>query len=213
MNLNMLPAVVKRQIASAQIPVVYEEACAALAACRTIDEGKYWRDKAEALAAWAKIHRSDRAAIESRRLKLHAYRRMSELADELRPARTGTGKGGGKGSRKILEQHGFSTSEVSAMRIVGGLTEREFTKKVESDSPPSPHMIRKEKVFGSDAWRLLYNGSASCRSFCRGSDAVTVAKRIDNADIDKARELAVEISEWFDAFESALPKQRKARAA
>src|ERR1700722_7297053 len=75
------------------MPVEYVEACKALAACVTIDEAKRWADKAEALAAWAKIYRSDEASVQAARLKLHAYRRMGKLAEEIRPLRHIGGQG------------------------------------------------------------------------------------------------------------------------
>lgn len=67
------------------VPVEYETAINALVACRSIDEAKYWSDKSDALAAWAKIYHSDKAAREAKALKLWAFRRMGQLAAELRP--------------------------------------------------------------------------------------------------------------------------------
>lgn len=64
------------------VPVEYEAACNALAQCVDLDEAKYWSDKADALAAWAKIYRDDRISAQAKRLKLKAYRRMGELAAE-----------------------------------------------------------------------------------------------------------------------------------
>lgn len=36
------------------VPVEYEAAVKSLQACATLDEAKYWSDKSDALAAWAK---------------------------------------------------------------------------------------------------------------------------------------------------------------
>ena len=75
------------------VPVEYERACTALAECQTIDEAKYWDNKADALAAWAKIYNNDQAGLEAKRLKLHAYRRMGEIAREIIPKGTSGGVG------------------------------------------------------------------------------------------------------------------------
>lgn len=52
-----------------RLPVEYEQAVAALSACCSIDEAKTWSDKADALAAWAKIYRSRDADRQARRLR------------------------------------------------------------------------------------------------------------------------------------------------
>src|ERR1700690_2101621 len=71
------------------MPVEYETALQALQECITLEDTKYWSDKADALAVWAKIFHSDDAARKAKQLKLKAFRRMGELARELRPGKRG----------------------------------------------------------------------------------------------------------------------------
>src|SRR5208282_4621524 len=80
------------------VPVEYETAITALTECAHLDEAKYWDNKADALAAWAKIYHSDECARKAKMLKMHAYRRMGQLAGELRP----------KMPVRILQEQGLS---------------------------------------------------------------------------------------------------------
>ena len=51
------------------VPVEYEVAIRALTECTTLDESKYWSDKSDALAAWAKIYHSDDAGRKAKLLE------------------------------------------------------------------------------------------------------------------------------------------------
>lgn len=93
---TQLPTTVRERMKTIAMPVVYEDACKALVACTTLDEAKYYSDKSDALAAWAKIYKSDEAAMAAKRLKLHAYRRMSELAEEIAATLSSRPKSAGK---------------------------------------------------------------------------------------------------------------------
>jgi NTP pyrophosphatase (non-canonical NTP hydrolase) len=81
--IKRLPVVVRDRMPATPMPVQYEEACRLLAECLTLDESKLWADRADMLAAWAKLYKSDEAAIAARRLKLKAFRKMGELAEEI----------------------------------------------------------------------------------------------------------------------------------
>src|SRR5688572_2684465 len=96
--------------AAPKLPVEYSAAITAIAVCRTIDDGKYWSDKADALAAWAKIYKDDVVAREARSLKLHAYRRIGVLAAEIRPLKF-RGRGGAVGPNSLLVENGFSLTK------------------------------------------------------------------------------------------------------
>ena len=96
------------------MPVQYEEALKALEACTSLDETTVWSNAADALAAWAQIYRSDEAELKAKRLRLHAYRRMGQLARDLRPP--GKMKGGGyrgcqgklPGAISLLQEYGLT---------------------------------------------------------------------------------------------------------
>ncbi len=168
-KVSKLPAVTQDVVAqrmhTVQVPVIYEEACKALAACTTVDEGKYWSDKATALAAWAKIHGSRKAEAEAARLKLHAFRRMGALALELRPPdgvetpqerkqreieakkRYIARKRGldmplrsrsRPGAQSLLIDSGLSPREAGAALRISRVEDKLFTDEVERQKPRSP---------------------------------------------------------------------------
>lgn len=212
----------KGKIAEAKLPVAYDEACRALAECQNIDEAKYWDNKADALAAWAKIYRSDRAAIEARRLKLHAYRRMGEIAKELR-------KGGKKqdgtlakgspafagqlpGARSLLIEAGLSKSQAGYAVAMAGLERQKFDGYVSEASPPSPSRIVKVKGSPNPDWTVVRTHLHALRTELRKHDPADMGMSIKHEirygriQAEAARELVDDVIEWLDRFERALPK-------
>lgn len=248
-EVQKLPAVtrdiVAQRMRNTSIPVVYEEACKALAACVTIDEGKYWADKAEALAAWAKIYKSKQAETEAKRLKLHAYRRMGQIAEELRPTvnvryttdkerklvladrrkarRKGThipeASGQKPGAVSLLVEHGIPTGLAVQIKRISRIEEKDFKEIVSRDEPPSTTKAAvmgigtsgiRTKGISSGSYREFSQGSSSCpislRSWTRKHSAVELAQGMTVDEAKKAREIVIELQEWLDAFEQALPK-------
>ena len=129
------------------VPVEYEAACKALQACIDIDEAKYWADKADALAAWAKVYRDDKVGRQAKQLKLLAYRRIGELARELRPqGSAGSGKiidgkklrGRLKGPKSLLREHGMPSGLANAATRLSRLPKSKFDEIVNQPVPPAP---------------------------------------------------------------------------
>lgn len=221
MDTSKLSVEVRHKIKSAKVPVIYEEAVRAIATCRTIDEGQYWSEKADALAAWAKIYRSKDAEVEARRLKLHAYRRMGELAEELRPNNTyipGV-RGQKPGSASLLIESGLSKSQANLIKNVARVPKSKFDSLIESKKPPTPNQI---KVFGlglagkvgpisSDSYRIFTNNQSAVgfRSTCRKYPAAELARGIDPGEVAKCKNLIAELQEWLDEFEQNLPKEKR----
>lgn len=209
-----LPTTIRERMKTTAMPIVYEEACKALAACITIDEAKYFSDKAEALAAWAKIYRSDQAAVEAKRLKLWAYRRMSELADELRPrhgviaAKGSKGfKGAAPGPMALLQEQGFRRGDAILIRSVGNLPAREFESIIRSPKVPTPSMIANSRKHGSKAWRLfMQNVSGTMGAYCRRNSPSDLAREMTQDEAIRCRKIVLEIQGWLDEFEQHLPK-------
>lgn len=235
--LKKLPVSVRDRMATVPMPVEYEAACKALAACESIDEGKYWSDKADALAAWAKIYKSDEAAVAARRLKLQAFRRMGQIAEELRPPaekwtkerhaayerdrRAGKvpPKSRNKGAHSLLIEHGFSKNVAPTILAAARAPEAEFEKLVEKGAGviraglAGRGLGRCNRQLKSDAWTWLLDTRFSgpklrdVRTAIRGRDPKDVAFLIAPGEVQQARELALELIEWLDAFEQALPKE------
>lgn len=190
------------------VPVEYETAIGALQACVTLDESKYWSDKADALAAWAKIYRSDDASRKAKMLKLHAYRRMGELAREL-------GKQSG-GALPVLQDAGLRGYQARAAMTASRLPVREFNSLVNSEKPPSPSSLRlyAEGRESSDSWMTLSgrmqgsnNSFTGFRAFVRRHDAKELAHGLTKDEAAIVREGIEEITDWLDEFEQHLPRR------
>lgn len=213
MRVNQLPAVIQRKIPGAQLPVQYEEACKALVACTTIDEVKYYSNKADALAVWAKMFKDNTASLAAKRLKLHAYRRMGSLAGELRPTRRLGARGVSKGPFSLLMENGLNADNARAARRLAKMVDDNFIKLVDLPKPPSPLSTTLYRVNGSEAWRVFSRvaGVGTFRAFCRRHAAKQLARGLTHDESIKAREMVIECIEWLDEFVQHLPKAKPAQ--
>lgn len=217
------------------VPIEYETALNALTACVTLDEAKYWSDKADALAAWAKIYHSDDAERKARMLKLHAYRRMGELAQQLRPGggrhrvhetkkdrdnawrerkRLGipaphTPLGSRPGPLSLLRENGLPPERARSALAVARLPEPIFAAAVNAKRPPSPTRLR-DLSRESFLWRELNVQLHALRRFMQQHQPREVVQVAGSA-VDTARELSIEIQEWLDEFERCLPKKKECK--
>lgn len=202
------------------VPVEYESAITALIACMSIDDAKYWSDKSDALAAWAKIYKQDETGRQAKRLKLHAFRRMGEIAAELQGDRPSRGRGN-KGPGTTLIASGLSARNATAAVRLSRAPQPKFNTLVERAVSVGRANSELIGVSGanyrrsSDSWRWLTSTTApenstphllSVRSALRRRAAKEVAAGISDGEIIAARSLAVELMEWLDEFEQYLPK-------
>lgn len=187
------------------VPVEYESAVKSLVACTTIDEAKYWSDKADALAAWAKIYKSDEAGLQAKRLRLHAYRRIGVLAIELNPRKY-------NGALKLLRSKGFAAHSANEACTVAKISEEKFHNILQAKSPPAPSGLIIKRPGASESWRRLAQGSGSgavslvaFAHYCRKTDP-TIARDLAADEAKRARGLIQEISEWLDELDANLRK-------
>lgn len=192
------------------VPVEYETAINALVACQTLDEAKYWSDKADALALWAKLYREDKALIEAKRLKLHAFRRCGEIAAELRPDgyRQG-GKGRHKGALSLLVEKGWKQGAARCATQLARMPPKKFEPLIRMPDPPSPAKVVRAMVSGSDGWKLLRNSNAlhAFASFCRNHEPGALASTLTDDEGRVFRNLAATIIVWLREFESCLKEK------
>jgi hypothetical protein len=193
------PSVVVRLPKDMPMPVVYTDAVTALTRCRTLDEAKYFSDKAEALAAWAKIYNSNQASVEATRLKWHAYRRMGVLAEELMPKADQRG-----GATALLKEQGFSHSTASVIRRVARLTHGEFKELVDQERPYAPSVVRHYDRQGTDSWITFQDHIGRLRLFCDKHDAKEFANELAPDERKRAKLIMGDIMEWCDQFERHL---------
>lgn len=193
------------------VPVEYEAAVTALEACVALDEAKYWNNAADALAAWAKIHHSDEIVRKAKMLKLHAYRRMGQLAEELRPAgRKLSGEGATKGSlpgpRSLLEEHGLTTAMAGAARVLARLPQRQFDAVLRN--PVSPVTV-KQQLQDNTLWRQVARQAQSFRSVTRRYTPPEVMATMTDDEVESAQRLFTEIVEWIDDVQQRIAKRSK----
>lgn len=229
MRMNQLPAVIKREIPNAKMPIIYENAVRDLAACRSIDEALFFKNKSEALAVWAKIYKDGIASREARALKLHAYRRLGEIAHELRPKQllkvrkrgrirtTGCPSGLPPGPIALLCANGLSSNSANVASRMAKIGKLQFDKIVNSPKPPTPHFLAKHELkAGSESWRIFSSAFPGAppafRSFCRRNPAAAFAIGMTNDEAAKVRQMIPEMQDWLDTLEQHLPKEKKGRS-
>lgn len=199
--------------ADAKLPIHYETACRELVLCRTIDEAKYWDDKSQVLAAWSKIYRSQDAAIEAKRLRLHAYRRMGELAAELRPVSREVVENVGSrfkpGPSSLLREHGLNTVQVNSSRFLANLPKADFEQIVASPQPPSPGTARHRSMSSSTEWSLIRSAIWQLRSNCGKMTAEELARSLNAAEAASASQLVGPLLDWFVSFGQHLAERRR----
>lgn len=195
------------------MPVQYEQALQALQECIDLDEAKIWDNKADMLAAWAKMFHHPEAERKAHALKLHAYRRMDQLSRELRP-NPEVRKGQYRyqpGPRSLLREAGLTRAQAGAAATLGKMTTEKFDELVNLPRPPSPMTAdRQSRPFNkSEAWRKLVWSGASLsgfRGFCRANPAKELARALTSEEGHSARIYITDIQEWLDEFEQYLPK-------
>lgn len=185
------------------IPVCYETACRALTECLNINEAKLWDDRAEALAAWAKIYHDNDAARKARALKLHAYRRMGQLSRELTKDRPKFDEHGPvKGARGLLIEKGLKVNDADACIRLAKARDSSFQKAINSPKPPAPSAFM-QKVRGEDMTDmavLVRRAFVEAGPFCKKTTAAEAASSISVDERDKFREHLTPIYEWLDDF-------------
>jgi hypothetical protein len=129
-------------VQTAQLPGRYEAAKVALRECARIDECKDWRDKALAMASYARQAQDETLMKLAVRIQARASRRSGELMKlfQRQGARTELSEGS---DTKLLTQRqaaveaGISKSQEVQARRIAEIPEEEFEALVESDDPPT----------------------------------------------------------------------------
>jgi hypothetical protein len=212
-----LPTYIDTDFSTAIVPLEYVKAVKALKACQTIDDAKQWEGKAEALAAWAKIYKNDQAGKEARRLKLHAYRKMGQLAEQLRPTQKATSI---PGANSLLEEHGLPQHKAMQALQLSRATEPEFDTAIK-EARGICHTAYQFRGRGrsnvgkyetnSDAYAWLCGrGSAlsvfSFRSKLLSREPREVALALAPDERERARAVAIDIVNWLDELDRCIPR-------
>jgi hypothetical protein len=199
----------KPPVKQVKLPVIYEDAIRDLIICQTLDEAKYFADKAEALTAWARIYKNDQAGMEARRLKLHAYRRMGILAAEIQQQQKIRIHRGGwtPGPQAMLMESGLSKSQSLQARRLARQAQSDFDSMVNLPRPPTTTTAGNRFLGNStQCWREFMRGPAMFKGFCHGHPAKTLARGLSLDESKIAIKTILAIQEWVDEFEQYIPK-------
>lgn len=176
------------------LPAEYEEAIHAIQACVTLDEAKYWDNKADVLAAWSKIYHSNEVERQARILKLHAYRRMSDLLAETKKHRKTPDS-----PTKVLRAGGMSAKQVQGVMAVGKMPKADFDRVLAAEKIPTPTAL----IPGQLRRHATSAGGASLESlrafhyFTERVDAKSIAHGMSPKDRTWAMRVATEVIDWL----------------
>lgn len=222
MNLNQLPAVVKQQIPTAQLPARYEAAKQALSECVRLDECKEWANRMTAIASYARQARDRTLEETAIRIRHRAYRRLGEMLSDL-PAGKKLPEGGWVNERKdAAKRIGISTQESGRLVRIASVPKPVFEKKVEQSPPASLKDLDPGwtaslvKRMSSDeaqgnAFIEIHNALAPiAKIVCmdrRSADSVAIdiiASKVPEQHLHALRVSALMVSEWLDCIEQRL---------
>lgn len=190
---------------NAKIPIQYEQAIKALEACQTIDEARYFDNKADALAAWAKIYNDDRAATAARVLKLHAYRRIGALAEQIRPANQPENKGAfRKGSRSVLMSSGFNHNQSVGAIAVARMPAKDFERVVAQKRPPAPSTLVHADLRKNPEAARLATRFTGLLSFFRKVDVAALVAGMDARERQASQKRVDEMRTHIQKLQAAL---------
>lgn len=175
-------------------------------------ETKAWNDKAEALAAWARVYSDERILREAKALKLHAYRQIGRLADAMRiqmPKGKGYRSIGGssRGAHSLLQEQGFSKTRASDALKIGRMDQKKFDEVVARSKPPSPSTVVSYELRSNPEWAKVSNRMAIFLTAIRKQNASKLAGTMNAQQRQKALEMMGEAKNWMQDFWSALIQQ------
>jgi hypothetical protein len=142
MKASQLPASLP-SISKAKLPEVYENARAALQKCERIDECKSWKDKAAAMASYAKQSQDETLLNTALKIKALATRRCGELMEQFRKPEPGQPRKNGGGSPPILtasgaaRDAGLSRDQKRQALRIAAIPRAEFDELVEAERIPT----------------------------------------------------------------------------
>jgi hypothetical protein len=151
---------------------------------------------------------SDETLIRAKQLKLHAFRRMGQLANELQPAKARklNGRGAVPGPVRLLVEKGLRKSEAGAARRLAKLTEESFEKLLAQ--PKGPTTIAMHSYSMSPVWRGFTLTAGSLRSYAKRTPAAQLAITAkSNPKHEKlARSLVTDLTAWLTTLSEELTK-------
>lgn len=199
---NIVPITDEVNASTVALPGVYTKAVQFIRDTVTLDEAKHWIDKSEALNAWAQMYHDDQVGDASKRLRLHAYRRMGQLAQELQPTKTIKGGGRTKGPNALLRKAGLSRHGSNAAIKLAKATDDEAHELVTAERPISPTTYERQSYdrSGLAAFRNHQRTPFSCRIFIREVTPRQATNKLGALERREAATQLKDLQKWIDEF-------------
>ena len=212
-------------VADARLPLKYEAAKTALAECASIDECFDWANKADAMAAYARMSEDDTLRKQCDRIQARALRRCGELLKEYNSpgARTdlepNDGGDGGLTQGQAAKDAGMSErQQVTAVRVAN-VPDADFETQVESDSPPTVTALAEQgkktrnlvdlQGRAPEEYSMATSAQAHLRDFAKfagKTDPAVVARGTKPHEVDQIIKHIAVLDGWLDVLATRLER-------
>lgn len=207
--MDTLPANIS--IANAPLPETYEAAKSALATCERIDECQDWANKAEALAAYARMSDDDTLRKLADRIQARAVRRAGQLLRQI----DGRGRPKNNGGAPVISQRQAASDarlspdqQLQAVRV-SKVDESTFNAAVESDDPPTVTALaeqgKKSRITidrpeNFEAATKVIGAIRRCVAAFKEHEPEFVIDGIGKTEVAEMREAVTVMDTWLDRF-------------
>ncbi len=208
-------------VANAKLPATYEAAKASLTECTRVDECADWANKAEAMAAYARMSEDETLRKMCDRIQARALRRCGELlkihnAQGRRTDQPLDGSGH-KSQQEVGAEAGLSERQQKTAVRISNVSEADFERQVESDSPPTVTALaeqgKKTRVIdlteGRDHEEYAMATQAQGRlhefaAFASKTDPAAVARGSSPTETKEMRKQIAIVDGWLDVLITRL---------
>lgn len=207
----------EQEIQQAKLPDRYQAAVQALAECESYDELSEWRDKASAIAAYAKQRDDDQLENYAKRIKGRAIRRIGLLLKEIEPDKGGYHKNYAQDATdpsttrtQAATDAGLSERQRKSSLNVANIPESEFEEQIESDNPPSVSKLAEHgkaaapKPEGFKQATKLIGTVKRFSEFCNKTSAELAANGVQSHEVEEVKKQVEIIDSWLDSFVTKL---------
>jgi predicted GNAT family acetyltransferase len=218
-SLRRLPVVVRSLVPNAPLPVNYQAAKKALRECEEIDEVKDWSDRATAIASYARQVRDMSMLHTAQRIQLRARERLGEMLLQWPRGKKSTRfRRGHPGVRSAARKQGISEGLIAQALDIASVDADIRNQRIEATPPISATALAKLSPRVHARYGLGSPDEVSMRRFDlldqiwhrfnKLGDATDLARKVVDEYADGIRAKVVQMQEWLDTFEQALPKSK-----
>lgn len=205
-------------IKEAPLPIRYDAAVKAVAACESLDECKDWADRAAALASYYRQSKDIAMEESARRIRLRAKRRVGELLLQLKGAAPrgarGRIKAGGRTQRTAAARAvGLSETQTRNVVRIARIPAATAEAAIEATPPPTEAQLlliaptdpkfNGNTFCGSPTYTKLVreqNGLAMFSYWCQKNPASELSQALNGEERSRCLKHVAEIRRWIGDF-------------